>query len=221
MNRRGLMFSVLDYLNGSQLPRALDSLLKLARADGFFIDSHFPSDISPLFPISTPFLCLLVSFFSSQPATILKVFIFSCVFKLGFVHCPCSVTESKFVRDNLCTNTLHKAGIWMLPRFFLLHGNAKAEMAFLSNEEHVFVSFFFLLHHLCWDSALTKAPVTIQVAVFQPLPLHIRKKKKPENCNQLMKAVRRAYKMKKETTIGSWIFSALFHLLVTKGFLQW
>lgn len=178
MNRRGLMFSVLDYLNGSQLPRALDSLLKLARADGFFIDSHFPSDISPLFPISTPFLCLLVSFFSSQPATILKVFILSCVFKLGFVHCPCSVTESKFVRDNLCTNTLHKAGIWMLPRFFLLHGNAKAEMAFLSNEEHVFVSFFFLLHHLCWDSALTKAPVTIQVAVFQPLPLHIRKKKK-------------------------------------------
>lgn len=82
-----------------------------SEADGFFIDSHFPSDISPLFPISTPFLCLLVSFFSSQPATILKVFIFSCVFKLGFVHCPCSVTESKFVRDNLCTNTLHKAGI--------------------------------------------------------------------------------------------------------------
>lgn len=146
------MTSFLDNLNQSQLPRAGGYLLTLAWAHIFY-KLPFSSRHSPLFPISIPLFlsgCLSSPSISTSCLLERSRFFLRCA-SWDLFTAPALCHWAKSAKwDNLCTNTLHKAGTWMLPLFSLLPRNAKAENAFLSNGafsvwEPVFVSISFSL----------------------------------------------------------------------------
>lgn len=98
------MISYLDNLNQSQLPRVWGCLLKLAQADSFY-RSHFLQTF-PVSPPPTPhinpvFVCLVVALLPSQAAAFWRALIFSCVYKLGFVHCPYSPSQSESLLNEI------------------------------------------------------------------------------------------------------------------------